>query len=98
MDGVNWHFGGRMAMIGGERAELAASADNPVSPALQRRIDAVFATLFASRRPVLQDAADADERMRISPPALERAVITAAGPAPLWADAEPREVPAIVAG
>lgn len=86
-----------MAMIGGERAELAACAGNRVSPALQRRMDDVFATLFASRRPRLADVADADERMRISPPRPERVAITAAGPAPRWADAEPGEVPAIVA-
>jgi hypothetical protein len=87
-----------MAMIGGERAELAACADGRVSPALQRRMDDVFATLFATRRPPLAHVADADERMRIAPPRPERIPITAAGPAPRWADAEPGEVPAIVAG
>lgn len=85
-----------MAMIGGERAELAACADRRVSPALQRRMDDVFATLFAGRRPL--DTEDADDRMRISPPRPERIAITAADAAPRWADAEPGEVPAIVAG
>lgn len=85
-------------MIGGEGAELAACADSRVSPALQRRMDDVFATLFASRRPRLADVADADERMRISPPRPEPIAIPAADPAPRWADAEPGEVPAIVAG
>lgn len=86
-----------MAMIGGERAELAACADSRVSPALQRRMDDVFATLFASRRPLPVDTEDADERMRIAPPRPERIAIPAADPAPRWADAEPSEVPAIVA-
>jgi hypothetical protein len=86
-----------MAMIGGERAELAACADSRVSPALQRRMDDVFATLFASRRRRFVDVADADDRMRISPPPPERVAITAADPAPRWADAEPGEVPAIAA-
>lgn len=87
-----------MGMIGGERAELAACADGRVSPALQRRMDDVFATLFASRRPRSADVADADERMRISPPRPEPIAITAADAAPRWADVEPGEVPAIVGG
>ncbi len=87
-----------MPMIGGERAELAACADGPISPTLQRRMDDVFATLFASRRPLLADVADADERMRVSPPRPEPIVTTAANPALRWADAEPGEVPAIAAG
>ena len=87
-----------MPMIGGERAELAACADSRVPPALQRRMDDVFATLFATRRPPLADVAEADERMRISPPRLERTAITAADPGSRWADAEPGEVPAILAG
>ncbi|HEY7769546.1 hypothetical protein [Longimicrobium sp.] len=87
-----------MPMIGGERAELAACADSRVSPALQRRMDDVFGTLFSSRRPRLEDVADADERMRISPPRPEPIATIAADPAPRWADAEPGEVPAVVAG
>lgn len=88
-----------MPMIGGERAELAACAGNRVSPALQRRMDDVFASLFASRRPLSAEVAEADERMRISPPRPEPiAITTAAVTAPRWADAEPGEVPAIVAG
>ncbi|HEY0022779.1 MAG TPA: hypothetical protein VGB24_07710 [Longimicrobium sp.] len=87
-----------MAMIGGERAELAACADSRVSPALQRRMDDVFATLFAGRRPLPADTEDADDRMRIAPPRPERIAIAAAEAAPRWADAEPGEVPAIVAG
>lgn len=88
-----------MAMIGGERAELAAAAVNRVSPALQRRIDHVFAALFASRRPRLASVAEADERMRISPPRPERISITAAADlAPWWTDTEPGEVPAVAAG
>ena len=87
-----------MAMIGGERAELAASAGNRVAPALQRRMDDVFAMLFASRRPLPAATEDADERMRISPPRPERVAIGAAGPAPRWSDAEPGEVPAGAAG
>jgi hypothetical protein len=59
-------------------------------------MDDVFATLFASRRPLPVDTEDADERMRISPPRPERIAIPAADPAPRWADAEPGEVPAIV--
>ena len=86
-----------MAMIGGERAELAACAGTRVSPALQRRIDDVFATLFASRRPRVADVADADERMRVSPRRPERTSIIA-DPAPRWADAEPGEIPAVAAG
>jgi hypothetical protein len=86
-----------MAMIGGERAVLAACAGSRVPPALQRRMDDVFAALFASRRPRLADAAAADERMRISPPRPERTPL-AADPAPWWADAEPGEVPAVAAG
>lgn len=86
-----------MAMIGGERAELASCTGNRVSPALQRRMDDVFATLFASRRPLSADVADADERMRISPPRPEWMSI-AADLAPRWADPEPGEVPAVAAG
>jgi hypothetical protein len=87
-----------MAMIGGERAEFAGCGGNRVSPALQHRIDGVFSALFASRR-LPASAADADDRMRIPPPHRERIAITAAGdPAPRWADAEPGEVPAVLAG
>jgi hypothetical protein len=87
-----------MAMIGGERAELAACAGNHVSPALQRRMDDVFARLFAARRPLPIGTDDADERMRISPPRPERIAIPAVAPTPRWSDAEPGEVPAVAAG
>jgi hypothetical protein len=60
-------------------------------------MDDVFETLFASRRPLPVDPQDADDRMRISPPRPERIAISAADPAPRWADPEPGEVPAIVA-
>ncbi|HZG42661.1 MAG TPA: hypothetical protein VEY93_06835 [Longimicrobium sp.] len=87
-----------MAMIGGERAELAACSGNRVPPALQHRIDGVFSALFASRR-LPASAADADDRMRVSPPQRERTAITATGgPTPRWGDAEPGEVPAVLAG
>jgi hypothetical protein len=88
-----------MAMIGGERAELAACSGNRVSPALQHRIDGVLSALFASRGRMPASAADADDRMRISPPRREPISITAAGDgAPRWTDAEPGEVPAVLAG
>ena len=88
-----------MAMIGGERAELAAGSVNPVPPALQRRMDDVFAALFASRPSAPGCAADADDRMRIAPPHPEQmATVAVAEAAPRWTDAEPGEVPAAVAG
>ena len=87
-----------MAMIGGERAELAACSCNRVSPALQHRIDGVFSALFASRR-LPASAADADDGMRVSPPHRKQIAITGTGdPAPRWTEAEPGEVPAVLAG
>lgn len=83
-----------MPMIGGEMTELSAQAGGVVDPALRRRMDEVFAVLFAGRPP-LPDAGDADDRMRVSPPSPER-LVTVPVRQPAWdAEREPGEVPAL---
>jgi hypothetical protein len=86
-----------MPMIGGEMAELSARAGGVMDPALRRRIDEVFAVLFAGRPP-LPDAGDADDRMRVTPSSPERLVPVGAVPLPEpgWErEREPGEVPAL---